>query len=512
MSNTENNKRIAKNTAMLYFRMLLTLVVSLYTSRIVLLTIGIDDFGIYNVVGGFVAMFGFLNSAMASATQRFLSFEIGRKDSLQIQNVFSMSINIHFVIAIIILLFAETIGLWFFNTQLAIPAERRVAAQWVYQFSILALLVNIISVPYNAIIIAHERMNVFAGVSIVEVALKLLIVFMLQWLGYDKLKLYAVLVFGVSIIIRLIYGVYCKSKFKESRFRFYWDAVLFKKLFSHVGWMLFGTTMNMLSGQGINILMNIFFGVTVNAARGIAYSIQSAVTSFVSNFMMAVTPQIIKNYAQNNFEDMYNLVFRSSKFSFFLMFYVSLPVLLLTGTVLQWWLKIVPEHAVIFTQLVIIDLFFSILYSPIANVSQATGKIKGYQIVISIGFFLAFALSYLFFKMGYPSHFAFIIMIVMSFLGLLARLQVLKIQLSFPVQKYYKEVIQRIAFVALISIPIPLVVLYSINNIVVQFFLVIVASVLSTSIGIWFVGINQPEKIFIKSKLQQLQTKLFDNR
>lgn len=482
--------------------------VSLYTSRVVLNTLGVEDYGIYNVVGGFVAMFGFLNSAMATATQRFLSFEIGRKDDIQLSNVFSMSINIHFIIAFIILLFAETVGLWFLNTQLTIPPERMEAAQWVYQFSILAMMVSIVSVPYNALIIAREKMGVFAGISILEVTLKLLIVFLLQLLSFDKLKLYAVLIFGLSLFIRIIYGVYCKRKFKESKFRLFWDPFLFKQLLSHVGWMLFGTTTNMLSGQGVNVLMNIFFGVTINAARGIAYQLYGAVSSFVQNFMIAVNPQIIKSYAQEQFQDMYNLVFRSSKFSFFLMFYIALPVLLLTGTILEWWLKLVPENAVIFTQLVVIDLFFTVLFTPMGTVSQATGRIKPYQLTISIGFLLVFLLTYLFFKLGYPSYFAFIILIAISFVGLFARLAILKYQISFPVRRYFKEILLKIVFVVLVSVPIPVVLKFYIANSISQFLIVLVATILSTTIGIWLVGIDKTEKIFVLNKAIQLKNKL----
>lgn len=488
--------------------MLLTMAVSLYTSRIVLNTLGIEDYGIYNVVGGFVSMFAFLNSAMASATQRFLSFEIGRSDEVKISNVFNTSINIHFVIAIIILLFAETLGLWFFKSKLTLPPERLDAAYWVYQFSILSLMVSIVSVPYNAIIIAREKMGVFAWISIVEVVLKLLIVFLLQALSYDKLKMYAILIFAVSLIIRLIYGVYCKRNFKETKLHFFWDADLFKRMISHVWWMLFGVISNTFSGQGLNVLMNIFFGVTVNAARGIAYQIQASVSSFVNNFMVAVNPQIIKNYAQENFKDMYNLVFKSSKFSFYLMLYIALPVLLLTETILKLWLKIVPDYTVIFTRLIIIDLFFTVLYSPIATVSQATGKIKPYQLVISIGFLLIFAVSYVFFKMGYPSHTAFIIMIVLSFIGLIARLIVLKMQIAFPVKDYSKEVLLRIAVVALFALPIPIIMLYVVENITLQFFAVAAMSVISTSASIWLVGLTKEEKIFVKNKIYQFRNKI----
>jgi len=255
---SESNRRIAKNTVMLYMRMLLTMAVSLYTSRIVLNTLGVDDYGIYNVVGGFVTMFGFLNTSMASATQRFLSFELGKKDYPQLAMVFNMSVNIHVIIALVIFVLAEIIGLWFVNNYLIISAERMSAANWVYQFSILAFIVTVISVPYNAAIIAHERMNVYAWVSIIEVSLKLLIVFMLQWFGFDKLKLYAVLVFMVSIIIRLIYGSYCCHNFAETKFRFVWHKPLFKTLMSYASWNLWGNAAVAMYSQGVNILLNIF--------------------------------------------------------------------------------------------------------------------------------------------------------------------------------------------------------------------------------------------------------------
>jgi O-antigen/teichoic acid export membrane protein len=288
---------------------------------VVISTLGVEDFGIYNVVGGFVTMLGFINGAMASGTQRFLAFEIGRNDSLQLRNVFSMSVNIHFLIALIIIVLAVNLGLWFVNTQLTIPIERMNAARFVYYFSILTLFVNMVSVPYNAMIIAHEQMNVFAWVSIVEVSLKLLIVFMLHLFGYDKLVIYAILMLGVSLLIRLIYGLYCNNKFKESKFRLYWNRSLFKTLINFAGWYLWVNSAGVIMSQGVNILLNIFFGPVVNAARSIAYQIQGALNNFVSNFQMAITPQIIKSYANNNFIYMHQLVFQGAKFSFFFTFY-----------------------------------------------------------------------------------------------------------------------------------------------------------------------------------------------
>jgi O-antigen/teichoic acid export membrane protein len=264
--------------------MLLILVVSLYTSRIVLSTLGIQDFGIYNVVAGFVTMLSFFNSSMSTATQRFLSFEIGRKDENRFTNVFCMSMNIHLIIAIIIFFLAESVGLWFLNVKLTIPNSRIIAANLVYQFSIFTLIVNVISIPYNSIIIAFERMNIFAWMSILEVFLKLVIVFMLTWFGFDKLTLYAFLVFIISVILRLIYRFYCKSNFPESKFRLLWDKPLFNTLTSYAGWSLWGSTAGILSTQGVNILLNIFFGPVVNAARAIAYQVQGSVNSFVTNF------------------------------------------------------------------------------------------------------------------------------------------------------------------------------------------------------------------------------------
>jgi O-antigen/teichoic acid export membrane protein len=284
LSSTENNKRIAKNTLMLYFRMLLIMGVSLYTVRIVLNTLGVEDYGIYNVVGGIVVMFSFLSNTMASASQRFFAFELGRKDYDQLKKTFSMTVTIYLIIAVIILILAETLGLWFLNTQLSIPVERMETANWVYQFTIFSFMMTMLTVPYNAAIVAHERMNVYAYVSIVEAFLKLLIVYILVLFSYDKLKLYAILMFGVTTFITLIYRTYCKRQFQECSYNFYWEKPLFKELIGYSGWNLFGAIAGILNNQGINILLNIFFGPIVNAARAIAYQVNTAVNQFVTNF------------------------------------------------------------------------------------------------------------------------------------------------------------------------------------------------------------------------------------
>lgn len=292
---TNKYKRMAQNAGMLYFRMLLTMAVTLYTSRVVLQTLGVDDFGIYSVVAGFVTMLAFVHGAMSSATQRFIAFELGKADEKDVKGIFSMSMNIHILIAFFVFLLGETIGLWFVQNKMTISADRIEAAVWVFHLSILSSMVTIISVPYNALIIAHERMSVFAWVSIIDVTLKLLIVFMLGLLGMDKLILYGLLSLVVVFIIFIIYRAYCTVKFPESGFRLYWDQKLFKVMLSYTGWNLWGNIAAVMSGQGVNVMLNIFFGPTVNAARAIAMQISAALYSFVQNIQVAVNPQIYKS-------------------------------------------------------------------------------------------------------------------------------------------------------------------------------------------------------------------------
>ncbi len=504
---SENSKRIAKNTGMLYIRMLLTMAVSLYTSRIVLNTLGVEDFGIYNVVGGFVTMFGFLNSAMASATQRFLSFEIGKKDFAQLAKIFSMSVNIHFIIALVILFLAETVGLWFVNTQLTIPAERMVAANWVYQFSILAFMVSVVSVPYNAAIIAHERMNVFAWVSIIEVSLKLLIVFILQWLGLDKLKLYAILIFGVALIIRLIYGVYCNRNFKESKFMFFWDKSLFKMLLSYAGWNLWGNAAAVVMAQGVNILLNIFFGPVVNAARGIAYQIRSAVNSFVTNFQMAMNPQIIKSFATNDLKYMHQLIYQGAKYSFFLLFALSLPILLEAEIILKIWLKIVPEYTVVFTKLVIINILIDSISGPLMTAAQASGKIKLYQGVVGGLLLFILPISYVFLKFGFEPEVTLYVSICISIAALYARLIIISPLVNLSIVEFSKNVIFKIVPVAILAIILPFSIIYFLPQ---GFYRIIIsgfASMVSVVFTIYLVGLSRAEQKIMLEKIKTIEFK-----
>ena len=485
--------------------MILTMLVTLYTSRVVLNTLGVEDFGIFNVVGGIVVMFSFLNSAMSSATQRFLSFELGKKNLAQFTRVFSMSINIHALIALIIFVLAETIGLWFVNTHLVIPPERMVAANWVYQCAILSFLVTVMSVPYNASIIAHERMGAFAYISILEVSLKLLIVFVLQWLTFDKLKLYAVLLLIVSGIIRVTYGIYCKSKLEGCQYVWVKDKALFKTLSSYAGWNLWGNLAAVGMDQGVNILLNVFFGPVVNAARGIAYQVSAAVRMFFSNFQMAVNPQIVKSYASKEYSYMYSLMFKSSKYSFYLLLLISMPIFFETPYILQLWLKTVPEYTVLFTRLTLVVVLIDSLSGSLMTGAQASGRIKFYQSIVG-GMLLAIVpISYIVLCWDNNPIVPFIVTILVVSFALFARLLILKSLIKISIGAFCKSVLIPIVFVTIIS-SISLFVFYEnilqkLNN---ELFRLIVLSTLScifVASSILLVGTSRSERSFLKNKI-----------
>ena len=347
MTNTSvNNRRIAKNTLLLYFRMLLTMIVSLYTSRVVLNTLGIEDYGIYNVVGGVVAMFSVISGSLSAAITRFITFELGVGNKESLNKVFSSSVTIQIGLALIIVILAEVVGVWFLNVKMNIPDERMVAANWVFQFSLLTFAISLISVPYNACIIAHEKMSAFAYISIFEAAGKLGVAFLIAVSPIDRLIFYAILICCIAIIIRLVYGIYCKRNFEECSYHFIYDGYLLKRMFGFAGWNFLGAASWVLSNHGGNIVINLFCGPAVNAARGIATRVTSAVQGFSQNFMTALNPQITKSYASGDWQYMMTLIYQGARLSFYMLLLISLPVLLNTHYLLEIWLKVVPEHAV----------------------------------------------------------------------------------------------------------------------------------------------------------------------
>lgn len=496
-NNSLNTKRIAKNTAMLYIRMLLTLGVSLYTSRIVLKVLGIEDYGIYNVVGGVIVLFSFLNGALTQATQRFLTYELGKCNIKRFRQVFNVSLLTYLGLSLIIILLGETLGLWLLNTQLNINEEKMIAANWVYQFSIITFFLNIMYTPYNAAIIAHEKMSFYAYVSIVEVVLKLLIVYLLVLIAFDKLIIYAILISIVSFIILCLYIAYCTYKFKECRYSWYWEKALFMNLIGFSGWSMFGSLSVITTNQGINILLNMFFGVAVNAAIGITNQISNAINQLVINFQMAFNPQITKSYAKGDRKYWEALVFRSAKVSYFLLFLLSLPFLIKTNIILHIWLENVPQYTLIFCRLAVISLLIDSLSGPLWMLIQANGRIRKYQLIIGSIFFLNLILSYMMFSFGYGPVTALLVRCVICGLLLVTRLLLFVSILNFPSVLFFRQVIIRVIFVTLIALPIPLFVGANTDGIT-GLICTTVVSILSILLFSYFFGISTNERAFLK--------------
>ena len=449
---SENNKRIAKNTLMLYVKMGVMMLVQLYTSRVVLQTLGVDDFGIYNVVGGVVVLFSFLNAAMSSATQRFLNFELGKGDLVQVGRVFSMSLTVHFCIAGLVLLLAETVGLWFLNSELNIPAERMVAANWVYQFSVATTLLGILLVPYNATIIAHERMGFYAWTSILKAVLLLGIVYLLVIGNVDKLIFYAGLVFAVNLLMQILYVAYCRRAFSQTAmYKPFRDKKLFRELMSFSGWSLFGGVANMSASQGINIVMNIFCGVAVNAAMGVANQVNAAVYQFVSNFQTAFQPQIVKRYSSGEDESFIRLIFRASKISYFLMFCLSLPLLLNMDFVLGVWLGTVPEFAVDFTRLTLAIALIESLAGPLWMSVQAIGKIRNYQLIVSSFIFANLPLSIFLLWLGVSPAWVLAGKAFINVVITIWRIFYLEGKVGLPAWRFLRDVLGRAGLITLTS-------------------------------------------------------------
>ena len=501
-STSENNKRIAKNTAMLYIRMLLIMAVTLYTSRVVLEVLGVEDFGIYNIVGGVVVLFSFINNAMATATQRFLNFELGRNDIKEVGRVFSMSMTAHISIALLVLFLAETIGLWFLLTQMNIPDGRMKAAVWCYQFSILTTCVQIIRVPYNACIIAYERMSFYAYISILEVILKLLIVFLLSIGGFDKLILYSILMFLVTVAVCYAYKIVCNRNFNISRYSFFWDKILYKKLMSFSGWSLFGSAANVGAQQGLNILLNIFCGVTVNAAMGIANQVSGAIYSFVYNFQVAFNPQIVKSYAIGDKEYFERLIFQASKFSFFLLFLISLPLLLECDFVLSVWLKEIPKYSVLFIKLILIYLMIDAISAPLWISVQAIGDIRNYQILMSFLILLNLPLGYLALYYDLQPASVLVIRVSVNMFTYIVRIIYLKKRISFPIWKYMKEVLGVAFLVVILSTPIPLFI-NKFHSSWQGFVMTTTVSIFCVLIATFFLGFTKGERIYIENIIRR---------
>lgn len=479
--------------------------VSLYTSRVVLSTLGIDDYGIYNVVGGFIGMFAFLNGAMAGCTQRFITIAIGKGDEQNLKKVFSTCVITHGMIALIVFILAETIGLWFVLEKLVIPETRMTAAMVVYQCSIVSTMVMIMSFPYNADIIAHEKMSAFAYISIFEAFANLGVVYLLYIGLFDKLAFYAVLLLIVKVSFIVVYRIYCKRHFVESVFRWLFDKRLLKEMLSFTGWNLWGGIAGTLMGQGINVLLNIFFGPTVNAARGIAVQVQSAVQMFATNFQTALNPQMMKSYATGELQAMYMLLFRSAKFTFMLLLCLMLPLILEIDTVLGLWLKEVPKYTNIFVCLMLCISMVDAVSNPFMTASAATGKVKVYQSVVGGILLMIVPLAYIPLKLGAEPYSVFIVHLTIAIIAFITRIFIIRKLIDLSIKEYLMNAILPCLKVALPSIFISLAIKMSLPNELVYSIIVGVITLIMVPITSCLFGLTENERQFVLSKIPILR-------
>lgn len=511
-SDMVDNIRILKNTIFLYCRMFIIMAVSLFASRVTLAVLGVEDYGIYDVVGGVVVMFSFFSSALNSATQRFLSVELGKNDLSQYNRVFNSCIYIYILLAVIIIVLAETVGLWFLNNTMNFPHGRIEAANWVYQFSIITFVLNIIRTPFNASIIANEKMSFFAYTSIVEVCLKLGLVLLLYYTtDFDKLKLYALLISIVAFILLIWYLLFCLRTIPGCVIQKNFDKVLTKRIFSFSGWSLMGSAAVITTNQGVNMLLNIFCGVAVNASMGIANQVSQVVNQFTANFQLAFAPQITKAFDCGSIE-YHNFVFRSSRLSFFLLFLIALPILFNVEFILDLWLIDVPNYAAEFCLWMIISMLLETLSAPLYLVVQAEGKIRNYQIIVSLLFALNIALSYVFLSFGYQAVIVVVIRVIVSLLLLLFRVIYISYKIEYKVIDYFSHVIKPIIRVVFLSFIFPVIctsfglfeetsMMKGISKIAITVFL--------TSIIIYVVGLKKSERIKLSNMIVDKVKSLF---
>ncbi len=503
-----DNKRIAKNTLYLYGRMLLSMCVSFYTSRVLLNTLGVVDYGVYGVVGGIVAMFMFLNGALITSTQRYINFELGRGNKEKLNLVFNTSLRIHFIVAFVIVFLSETIGMWFFYNKMVIPAERMDTAFGVFQISILTTVVAIISTPYNAVIVAHEKMNIFALFSILEVFLKLAVALALQVFGYDKLLTYAILIASVHIFMRFIYGRYCKIHFEETSFCKIYDKSLMVKMSKFTGWNIWGNLAAVLYGSGLNLLLNTFFDPVVNAARAVAITVEGSLAQFVGNFLVAVNPQITKLYSQNRLSEMHSLIFRSAKFSCLLLFMVSLPVLIETETILTLWLKTVPDYTIQFIRLLIFIGLVDNMARPLITAAAATGNVKLYQSAIG-GILLAIVpISYVVLLMGGNPTSVYVVHLIVAIVAFIVRLIIIRPLINMSIVKFFRMVILPFLIVLAISIPIGITLHNVISEGIISSLIVCVLCSLIAGTLAYAIGFTKNERKFINEKIAEVYHKI----
>lgn len=501
--NTENSKRIAKNTVVLYLRMLFLMLVGLYTSRIVLQILGVEDFGIYNVVGGFVALFAVLSQSLSSSASRFLTFELGKGDFNRLRAVFSTTFTIHVVLALVIVVLAESFGVWFVNHKLVIPSERLFAANWVFQFSVLTFCATLVTVPYQAAVIAHESMKTFAYISVFDGIGKLLICYLLAKSPMDRLVFYALLMFVVQFVSRGLFYVYCRRNFDECDFLWTYDKKLFKEISGFAGWNMIGSTSAILRNQGVNVLLNLFFGPVVNAARALANQVMQVVNNFVENYFMAIRPQITKSYANGARDYMMTLIFYGCRLSYYMLLIICLPILMNTEYLLHLWLTTVPDNSVLFVQLSLIFTMIESVSSPLVTAQLATGRIRNYQIVVGGLQMMNLPVSYMFLKFDAVPETVFYVAIAISICCLFARLYMLRSSIHLNVSGFIWRIVLNAVSVTVISVMLSCVISRFFNETFISFVGCSLLYIMASLMTIMYVGCKPRERAFVYGKVKE---------
>lgn len=501
-----NSKRIAKNTLILYIRMIFTMLISFYTSRLVLEGLGVEDYGIYNVVGGIVAMFSFINSALATSTQRYITYELGHGNADAIQNVFITSINIHFLIAAIVVILSETAGLWFLNEKMTIPETRLNAAFWVMQCSIISSAIMIITVPFNAIIIAYEKMSTFAYISITESLLRLIIAFVITLYDGDRLILYCILILCVQALIRLIYSIYCKRNFNDiTQYKIRFNIKLFREMLVFSSWNFIGSTASILMTQGLNILLNVFFCPAINAARGVAVQMQSAVAQLANNFQTALNPQIIKTYAANDLRAMHSLISRASRYSFCLLLCICLPIFLEADFALRIWLVEVPPHASAFLRLILCSTILQSVSNPLMTSAQATGHVKKYQLYVGGVLTLTLPIAYLVLNLGAAPEAVFIVEFAICLIAYFIRILIICPLVHLETGRFIKDTLPRYILIILFASAVPVTLKHFMDSCTSSSIIICLVSVICTVISSILIGFRKSERTavfnYVKAKL-----------
>ncbi len=503
------NSRIAKNTIFMYVRMAITMLVGLYTSRVVLRVLGVEDYGLYNVIGGIIAIFIVLNAALINTTSRFITVSLAKGDIKDTRQIFNMAVLLHLIVGVFMVILGETFGLWYLHNKLVIPEGREIAAAWLYQFTIVSAFLSTLIVPYNATIVAHEKINVYAIIQIIDAVLKLAIVIVLQYVAFDKLIFYAFLMLMVTVFDIVVNFIYCHRFFAEVKFLLYWSWSTFKEILKFIGWALVGNFSNMFYTQGINLILNAFCGPAVNAARGIAVQVQGIVAQLANNVQTAINPQIIKTYSIHDLNRMHMLICASSRYCYYLLFLFALPIMLEANFILHLWLGIVPEYTVSFIRLTLTYVLLDAFINPLFTANLASGKLKLYYVPIMINSFSFMFITYFAICFTRIPESVFLCYLAMTIIGLVIRIVVLNKQVQLPSVVYIKSAILPAITVTILSSIIPIGSHLLIHGEIARLLITMVVSVVSILIVIYFVGISKSERAFVlqfaKNKISSIK-------